>query len=80
MIDAWQRWSPDAPRELAASLLVTAPPLQVCVAGSMVGGEAETLAQLDRLGVEPVSAAHAAGSHRDAKRFLVGDGRRRGRR
>jgi FAD/FMN-containing dehydrogenase len=72
VIDAWQRWSPDGPRELAASLLVTAEPLEVCVAGSMVGGEAETLAELRRLGVEPVSLDHAAGTHRDAKRFLVG--------
>jgi FAD/FMN-containing dehydrogenase len=77
VVDAWQRWSPDGPRELAASLLVTAPadpdePLEVCVAGSMAGGEAETLALLAQLPAEPVSVAHAAGTHRDAKRFLVG--------
>jgi FAD/FMN-containing dehydrogenase len=77
VVDAWQRWSPDGPRELAASLLVTAPadpaePLEVCVAGSMVGGEADTLALLGQLPAEPVSSAHAAGTHRDAKRFLVG--------
>jgi FAD/FMN-containing dehydrogenase len=72
VIDAWQRWSPDAPRELAASLLVTASPLEVCVAGSMVGDEGSALAELARLGIEPVSSAHAAGSHREAKRFLVG--------
>jgi FAD/FMN-containing dehydrogenase len=77
VVDAWQRWSPDGPRELAASLLVTAPadpeePLEVCVAGSMVGGEAETVALLAQLPAEPVSSAHAAGTHREAKRFLVG--------
>jgi FAD/FMN-containing dehydrogenase len=64
LLDAWQSWSPDAPDELAASLLVTAsadpdrPPVAT-VFGGFIGAEHEAGAQLDglvaRIGVEPSS-------------------------
>jgi len=80
VIDAWQAWAPDAPDELAASLLVTAPadpgrPPAVEVFGAMAGSGSATAALLDvliaRAGTEPASAGHAEFPYRDAKRHLA---------
>ena len=73
VIAAWQEWAPDAPDALAASLLITTPPLQVKVFGAFAGPEEELRALLDALG-EPASAAFEQGSAREAKRFLAGLG------
>ena len=72
-IAAWQAWAPDAPDALAASLLITAPPVTVKVFGSYVGPEDELRALLEPLG-EPLSARVQTGSYREAKRFLAGLG------
>jgi FAD/FMN-containing dehydrogenase len=80
---AWQRWSPDAPGELAASLLVAAPsdaaaPPVVTVAGACAAGESDTAALLDELiadaGVAPSEAALEHGSYRATKRALADTG------
>jgi FAD/FMN-containing dehydrogenase len=73
LIAAWQEWAPDAPDALAASLLITAPPLRVKVFGAYAGPEAELRALVEALG-EPSSAAFQAGTARGAKRFLAGLG------
>jgi FAD/FMN-containing dehydrogenase len=73
LIARWQDWSPDAPDALAASLLITTPPLRVKVFGSYIGPEAELRALVAELG-EPASAAFEPGSARSAKRFLAGLG------
>ena len=78
LVQAWQAWAPDAPDELAASLVITAgpdpgePPV-VKVFGAMLAGEAETGAELSRLG-GPVGAVLHHGSHREVKRYLAGAG------
>jgi FAD/FMN-containing dehydrogenase len=78
-IEVWQAWAPDAPDELAASLLVNAPgnveePV-VTLFGAMLGTETETADALDqlivRLGAEPTSTTLEQKSHRAAKRFLA---------
>jgi FAD/FMN-containing dehydrogenase len=71
MITAWQEWAPDAPDELAASLIVTAGGVKVF--GAMLGSRAETEALLAELG-EPISADLHHGSHREIKRHLAGEG------
>jgi FAD/FMN-containing dehydrogenase len=78
VIEAWQAWAPDAPGELAASLLIKASGEQsavVNVFGAMLGSEAETTALLDELvawvGAEPAVAVCSEGSYREAKRHLV---------
>ena len=80
VLDAWQAWAPDAPDELAASLLVTAGadpavPPQVHVFGAMTGtaGETTTLldALVDRAGAEPASAELRELPYRHAKRRLA---------
>jgi FAD/FMN-containing dehydrogenase len=83
VLDAWQAWAPDAPDELAASLLVTAgddpaaPPL-VHVFGAFVGTRPESSTLLDalvrRAGVEPADAALHESSYREAKRHLAEHG------
>ena len=77
VLHAWQRWAPEAPDAMAASLVVTAGErLQVKVFGSMAGSEAETsrtLAALcDAAGAPPRAAVHHPGSFREVKRFLAG--------
>jgi FAD/FMN-containing dehydrogenase len=72
-IAAWQAWAPDGPDGLAASLLITAPPLRVKVFGAFAGPEDEARALVAALG-EPAEAAFAEGSAREAKRFLAGLG------
>ncbi len=80
VIEAWQGWAPDAPDELAASLLVKAgsdadrPPV-VNVFGAMLGAESTTVDLLDELvaraGQDPTSADHVYASYREVKRYLV---------
>jgi len=72
-IAAWQAWAPDAPDALAASLLITTPPLQVKVFGAFAGPIDEARALVAALG-RPARAAFAEGNARDAKRFLAGLG------
>ena len=80
LLEAWQDWAPEAPDELAASLLLNADRegVRVRVFGAMADGEAETRRRLDELaaaaGTAPVSAVVRPGSARDAKRFLAGLG------
>jgi FAD/FMN-containing dehydrogenase len=85
VIEAWQAWAPDAPDELAASLLVTASadaaePLVVEVFGAMLGSESATASLLAELvaavDAEPASSARTHLLYRDAKRRLAerGDG------
>jgi len=73
LIAAWQDWAPDAPDALAASLLITAPPLSVKVFGAYAGPEDELRELVAALG-EPQRAAFSPGSAREAKRFLAGLG------
>jgi FAD/FMN-containing dehydrogenase len=74
-IAAWQEWSPDAPDELAASLLVTG---GVHVFGALSGTEAEARALLgafvERVGTDPASARLVHGPYREAKRRLAESG------
>ena len=77
VLHAWQRWAPEAPEAMAASLVVTAGDrLQVKVFGSMAGSEAETSRTLaglcDAAGAPPRAAVHHPGSFREVKRFLAG--------
>jgi FAD/FMN-containing dehydrogenase len=80
VLEAWQAWSPAAPDELAASLLVKAggeadQPATVNVMGAMVGTESDTAALLDQLvaraGADPTSAVRRHASYRETKRYLV---------
>jgi FAD/FMN-containing dehydrogenase len=82
VIAAWQAWAPDAPDELAASLLLTVPGdrrAAVTVFGAYLGTESDTMPLLDafavRVGTDPASASHTHGSYRTAKRDLndIGD-------
>jgi FAD/FMN-containing dehydrogenase len=73
LIAAWQGWAPDAPDALAASLLITAPPLTVKVFGAYAGPESELRELVAELG-EPQRSTYAPGSAREAKRFLAGAG------
>jgi FAD/FMN-containing dehydrogenase len=81
VIDAWQRWSPDAPDELAASLLVVAPedpaaPVTVTVFGTRTGDEG---ALLDGLGLTPQALRTDRRGYRETKRRLAeGDERTAG--
>jgi FAD/FMN-containing dehydrogenase len=73
LIAAWQAWAPEAPDALAASLLITTPPLQVKVFGAFAGAEAELRDLLGELGT-PAAARVQAGTAREAKAFLAGLG------
>ena len=78
-IQLWQGWAPDAPDELAASLLLTAndelDEPEVTIFGAMLGTKTETADALDhllaRLDAEPVSSAIEQMPHRVAKTFLA---------
>ena len=83
LIGAWQDWAPDAPDELAASLLVTVPadlkePPLVHVFGAMLGGEADTRKLLDelvpRVGTDPATTALEHLPFRQAKQYLADHG------
>lgn len=80
VVDAWQRWSPDAPDRLAASLLVTVPadvqrPPMLNVFGACTGGESEVSELLDGLadlvGAAPASTATRSAPYAAAKRYLA---------
>lgn len=80
VVEVWQAWAPAAPRELAASLLLTASadvdePPAVCVSGAMLGIESDAVGQLEalvgRVGADPVSAEHAQAPHREIKDQLA---------
>jgi FAD/FMN-containing dehydrogenase len=83
VLDAWQELSPDAPDELAASLLVTAPgdpgrEPTVHVFGAMIGSVADAtdlLAVLVGLaGADPASSTLKQVPYREAKRRLAEHG------
>ena len=78
LIEAWQSWAPDAPDELAASLLVTADAGSapaVNLFGAMAGGEAETgplLAEfVARVAHEPTAIAIEHLPYRETKSYLA---------
>jgi FAD/FMN-containing dehydrogenase len=80
IIDAWQEWAPDAPDEVAASLLVTAGadgdrPVVVRVFGAMLGSEPDARRTLDglvaRAGVDPTSTTLDHLPYRQTKRYLA---------
>jgi FAD binding domain len=77
LVEAWQAWAPDAPDELAASLLINAgpdpsePPV-IKVFGAMLGSRAETETALAHL--DPMTAELFSGSHREVKQHLAGAG------
>ena len=80
IIDAWQGWAPDAPEEVAASLLVTAGaepdhPVVVRVFGAMVGSEPDARRTLEglvaRAGTQPTSATLEQSPYRQTKRHLA---------
>jgi FAD/FMN-containing dehydrogenase len=83
VVEAWQDWSPAAPDELAASLLLTAssdaeePPV-VNVFGAMLGTESDTEELLDelvaRVGADPTSATLEHALYRETKRYLAEHG------
>jgi FAD/FMN-containing dehydrogenase len=83
VLAAWLDWAPDAPDELAASLLVSAspdveePPVATVV-GAMVGTAADAAEELAELvgavGAQPLSASCTAQSYRATKRYLAGLG------
>ena len=83
VVEAWQDWSPAAPDELAASLLLTAssdaeePPV-VNVFGAMLGTESDTEELLDelvaRVGADPTSATLEHAPYRETKRYLAEHG------
>ena len=78
LIAAWQAWAPDAPDALAASLLITAPPVTgEGVRRATRGPEAELRALLEPLG-EPLSAPRPDGLHARGQ-ALPRRPRRRGR-
>lgn len=77
---AWQAWAPDAPVELAASLLATAgadpaEPPRVHVFGAMLGTRDEAATLLDELvaraGADPTSVSLLELPYRQAKRRLA---------
>ena len=71
LLDAWQRWSPDAPDALAASLLCTRS--YVTVFGSHAGPRAEAEALLGAL-PEPADATLEELPWRETKRWLAAHG------
>ena len=80
VVEAWQHWAPEAPDEMAASLLLIAPgdveePPVANVFGSMLGTESDARELLDevvaRVGTDPASASLRPASYRDTKRYLA---------
>jgi hypothetical protein len=80
---AWQDWAPEAPDEIAASLLITAPPEPdeppiATVFGAMAGSRDATERQLaelvDRAAADPATTELRHGSYRETKRHLAGEG------
>jgi FAD/FMN-containing dehydrogenase len=85
VVDAWQRWSPAAPVELSASVVVHDRPPVATVFGVVLAVESEAERLLDvltvRVGTDPVTASFEYGPFLEAKRALarLGDRRRDGR-
>jgi FAD/FMN-containing dehydrogenase len=93
VIDAWQRWAPYGPEELAASLLVTASgdtsklPV-VNMFGAMLGAESDTAQLIDELvvraGAGQASTSYNHTSYQKTKQYLsdlgdtMADDRRQG--
>ena len=82
IVDAWQRWAPGAPEEVAASLLVTAgaepdQPVAVRIFGAMLGSEADARRALEgfvaRAGAQPTSSTFRQLPYRQTKRYLAED-------
>jgi FAD/FMN-containing dehydrogenase len=80
VVQAWQDWAPEAPDELAASLLVTVAadldrPPAANLFGTMLGTESDATALLSevvaRVGADPASASLQHLSIREAKRYLA---------
>jgi FAD/FMN-containing dehydrogenase len=80
IIDAWQRFAPAAPDELAASLLLNASaaadePARVSLFGAMRGAQSETRGLLDefvaRTGADPDTMTLHELPYREAKRYLA---------
>jgi FAD/FMN-containing dehydrogenase len=80
VIEAWQAWAPDAPDELAASLVIStaadpARPPVISVFGAWQGTEAECRSLLGelvtRVGTAPTSAEYRHGLFRETKRYLT---------
>jgi FAD/FMN-containing dehydrogenase len=78
VIDAWQRWAPNAPNELAASLKITDAgdphrPQSVDVYGALSKGEADAASLVDGLialvGSDPSSAVSTEMDFADTRRF-----------
>jgi FAD/FMN-containing dehydrogenase len=78
LIDAWQRWAPDGPEELAASLKVTVPSdvakeSSVDIYGTFFGVHADALgltqALVDQVGSAPVSTTSRPASYAETLRF-----------
>lgn len=78
VIDAWQRWAPNAPNELAASLKITDAgdphrPQSVDVYGALSKGEADATSLVDGLialvGSDPSSAVSTEMDFADTRRF-----------
>jgi FAD/FMN-containing dehydrogenase len=82
ILAAWQQWAPDAPEEVAASLLVTAPAepdqaVAVRLFGAVLGPEADARRRLDafaaRVGTEATATAMRELPYRETKRHLAED-------
>jgi FAD/FMN-containing dehydrogenase len=78
VVGAWQAWAPDAPNEIAASLLIRAhggAPPTVTVFGAVLDDEPVARAALQQLvaavGAPPAKAVFAAGPYRQVKRYLA---------
>lgn len=78
VIDAWQRWAPNAPDELAASLKVTVAgdpdrPPSVDVYGALIGTESDVMNLLDeflaRSGSDPISVSNKQMTFSETRRF-----------
>jgi FAD/FMN-containing dehydrogenase len=78
VIQAWQRWAPEGPDELAASLKVTstgdvdrAP--SVDIYGALMGSESDAMTLLDglvsQLGADPISASSSQMTFSETRRF-----------
>jgi FAD/FMN-containing dehydrogenase len=78
--DAWQRWAPDAPDAIAASLVIRADgdpsePATVNVFGATMGAESDATTLLDelavRVGTDPATSLTRESSYRETKRWLA---------
>ena len=73
-IAAWQEWAPDAPDELAASLLITTPPLRVKVFGAYAGPEAMICAACSPSSARRRHRRSGPAARARRRRFLAGLG------